>query len=149
MFNGIEVDMLSLGDADSIIVTKYENGAPHRILIDGGKASDAEVVVDFMLKRKVTEFWAAICTHAHNDHARGLIKIVQDNRIKIHTATLNDIRHHISADALRRASASDDGVKEVLETTEELCAAFAARSIPIFRGLAGDLVAKWPNRRVS
>jgi hypothetical protein len=62
MFNGIEVDMLSLGDADSIIVTKYENGTPHRILIDGGRASDAEVVLDFMLKRKVTEFWAVICS---------------------------------------------------------------------------------------
>lgn len=142
VFNGIEIDMLSLGDADCLIVTKYENGTPHRILIDGGSGKSADVVIDFMLRRKVTELWAAICTHAHKDHARGLVKIVQDNRIKIHTATFNDIRHYISADALRRAS--DDGVKEVLETTKELSAAFTARNIPIYRGLAGDQIAKWP-----
>lgn len=148
MFNGIEIDMLSLGDADSLIVTKYQNGTPHRILIDGGKASDAEVVLDFMLKRKATDFWAAICTHAHNDHASGLIKIVQDPRITIQTATFNDIRHHIRADALRRASASDEGVREVLETTKELSAAFAARNIRTYRGLAGDQIANWPKMTV-
>jgi beta-lactamase superfamily II metal-dependent hydrolase len=142
VFNGIEIDMLSIGDADCLIVTKYENGMPHRVLIDGGSGKSADVAIDFMLRRKVTEFWAAICTHAHKDHARGLVKIVQDNRIKIHTATFNDIRHYISADALRRAS--DDGVKEVLETTKELSAAFTARNIPIYRGLAGYQIAKWP-----
>ena len=36
MLNGIEIDMLSLGDADCIVVTKYENSVPYRIIIDGG-----------------------------------------------------------------------------------------------------------------
>jgi beta-lactamase superfamily II metal-dependent hydrolase len=148
VFNGIEVDMLSLGDADSIIVTKYENGFPHRILIDGGSGKSAEVVVDFMLRRKVTEFFALICTHAHKDHAKGLIKIVQDKRIKFQTATFNDIRHHIATEALRRASASNDGVGEVVETTKELSAALSARNIPIYSGIAGNGVAKWPKMTV-
>jgi beta-lactamase superfamily II metal-dependent hydrolase len=146
--NGIEVDMLSLGDADSIIVTKYESGNPHRILIDGGSAKSADVVIDFMLRGKVTEFFAVICTHAHNDHARGLIKIVQDKRIKFQTATFNDIRHYVGADALRRASASNEGVREVVETTKELSAALNARQIPIYSGLAGKGVAKWPKMTV-
>ena len=101
-----------------------------------------------MRKRNATEFWAAICTHTHNDHARGLIKIVQDKQITIHNGYMNDIRYYIGADALRRASASDDGVKEVVETTKELDAAFAARNIPVYRGLAGDYVATWPNTTV-
>jgi len=142
VFNGIEIDMLSIGDADCLIVTKYENGTPHRILIDGGSGKSADVALDFMLKRNVTEFWAAFCTHAHNDHAKGLMKIVQDKRIKIHNAIFNDIRYYVSADALRRAS--DDGVKEVLETTKERSAVLTARNIPIYRGLAGDQIAKWP-----
>lgn len=146
--NGIEVDMLSLGDADSIIVTKYENGNPHRILIDGGSGKSAEIVIDFMLRRKLTEFCAAICTHAHNDHASGLVKIVQDKRIEIRNAIVNDLRYHIQPDALRRASAASDGVKEVVDTTKELSAAFTERNIPIYRGLAGDHIAKWPNMRV-
>jgi beta-lactamase superfamily II metal-dependent hydrolase len=148
MFNGVEIDMLSLGDADCIIVTKYENSFPHRILIDGGSGDSAEVILEFMSKRNCMEFWAAICTHAHNDHASGLIKIVQDKRIKIHNGLMNDIRNHIGADALRRASASDDGVKEVVETTKELSAAFAARHVPVYERFAGDYVATWPNTTV-
>lgn len=148
IFNGIEIDMLSLGDADCLIVTKYENSFPHRILIDGGSANSAEVIIDFMLRRKATEFWAAICTHAHNDHASGLIKIVQDKRIKIQTARMNDIRNHVSADALRRAAASDDGVNEVLEKTKELAAAFASRAVKVYRGFAGDYVGDWPKMTV-
>jgi|HubBroStandDraft_4_1064222.scaffolds.fasta_scaffold385415_2 hypothetical protein len=55
---------------------------------------------------------------------------------------------YIGADALRRAAGSDDGVNEVVETTKELSAAFSSRNIPIYRGLAGDYVADWPNTRV-
>ena len=123
--NGIEIDMLSLGDADCIVVTKYEHGNPHRILIDGGSGSSAAVILDFLFERGWTDFWAAVCTHPHNDHASGLIKIIQNARIKIQTAFMHDIRNHMSADALRRAATADDGVKEVLETTKELAAAFA------------------------
>lgn len=147
MYSGIEVDMLSLGDADSIIVTQYVSGIPHRILIDGGQESSAEVVLDFMRNRDATDFDSAVCTHAHKDHARGLIKIVQDKRITIHTAHLNDIRYYITPDKLRRASGSD-GVKEVVETTKELSAALAARNVPIYRGLAGDHVQTWPKATV-
>lgn len=147
-FNGIEVDMLSLGDADSLIVTKYENGFPHRVLIDGGSGKSADIVIEFMLKRKVTDFWAAICTHAHNDHASGLIKIARDKRITIRNAIVNDLRYYSQPDALRRASAASDGVREVVETTKELSAAFTARNIPIYRGLAGDEIAAFPKMRV-
>lgn len=60
------------------------------------------------------------------------------------TATFNDIRHHVGADALRRASASSDGVREVVETSKELTGALTARNIPIYSGIAGNGVSKWP-----
>ncbi len=147
LLNGIEVDMLSLGDADCIVVTKYENSVPHRIIIDGGRGSSADVILDFLFERGWTDFWAAICTHPHNDHAAGLIKIVQNPRIKIQTAFMHDIRKHIAPDALRRAAAADDGVNEVVETTKELAAAFAGHGHLIQQPLepfTGRYIADWP-----
>jgi hypothetical protein len=147
MFTGIEVDMLSLGDADCIIVTKYENSVPHRIIIDGGSGSSAEVILEFLFTRGMTDFWAAICTHPHNDHAAGLIKIAKNPRIRIQTAFMHDIRKHIAPDVLRRAAAADDGVNEVVETTKELAAVFAEHTHlcqqPI-EPFAGRYIADWP-----
>ena len=147
MLTGIEVDMLSLGDADCIVVTKYENSVPHRIIVDGGSGSSAEEILEFLFKHGMTDFWAAICTHPHNDHAAGLIKIVKNPRIRIQTAFMHDIRKHIAPDVLRRAAAADDGVNEVVETTKELAAAFAAhtylRQQPI-EPFAGRYIADWP-----
>lgn len=34
--NGIEIDMLSLGDADSLLITLWENGRSTYTLIDSG-----------------------------------------------------------------------------------------------------------------
>ena len=147
MLNGIEVDMLSLGDADCIVVTKYENSVPHRIIIDGGSGSSAEVILEFLFERDWTEFWAAVCTHPHNDHAAGLIKIVKNPRIKIQTAFMHDIRKHVAPDALRRAAAADDGVNEVVETTKDLAAAFAGHRHLLQQPLepfAGMYIADWP-----
>jgi len=42
---------------------------------------------------------------------------------------MHDITKHVSADTLRRASAVDDGVKQVVETTKELAAAFVSRNV--------------------
>ncbi len=101
-----------------------------------------------MRSRNCTEFWAAVCTHPHNDHARGLIKVVQSNDIKIQNGFMNDIRRHIGAEALRRASGAEDGVKEMVETTKELAAAFAGRGTPVYERFAGDYIADWPQTNV-
>src|SRR2546427_11384575 len=83
MFDGIEIDMLSLGDADCIVVTQWANGFPHRVLIDGGGGTDVPIVREFLRRRNFTSFWAVVCTHLHRDHARGLIKLVEDKSITI------------------------------------------------------------------
>jgi glyoxylase-like metal-dependent hydrolase (beta-lactamase superfamily II) len=145
MFNGIEVDVLSLGDADCIAVTQWHDSFPHRILIDGGSGANAELVTDFLRSRDYTDLWAVLCTHPHNDHARGLIKVVQDKSITFRHAWMHDIRRHVSPDALRRAAAADSGVKEVVETTKELASVFASRSLTPQEPFAGTVIAGWPN----
>jgi hypothetical protein len=56
-FNGIEIDMLSLGDADSILVTAWAGSNIWRVLIDGGCASDAKIVREFLQSRNATSLY--------------------------------------------------------------------------------------------
>jgi beta-lactamase superfamily II metal-dependent hydrolase len=148
LFDGIEVDVLSVGDADCIIVTQWNNGFPHRVLIDGGSGAGAAVILDFLLSRGYTHFGAVLCTHLHNDHARGLIRLVKDSRITFSNGWMHDIHKHVSPESLRRASSADDGVKEVVEATKELAGAFVSRGISPKEPFAGMSVAGWPNMRV-
>jgi beta-lactamase superfamily II metal-dependent hydrolase len=147
-FDGVEVDVISIGDADCIVVTQWNNSLPHRILIDGGCAGDAQVVKEFLLSRGYTYFWAVVCTHLHNDHASGLIKILQDKTFTFSNGWMHNINKHLSAETLRRASSAVDGVKEVVETTKELAAAFASRNITPIEPFAGMTIATWPEMTV-
>jgi len=148
MFDGIEVDVLSLGDADCVIVTKWYEGSPIRILIDGGCGKDAGVILDFLRSRGYTYFWAILCSHLHNDHASGLIELVRSSAIAFSNGWMHDIAKHVSAETLRRASAADDGVKQVVETTKELAAAFASRGITPLEPFAGMSISAIHNMTV-
>jgi len=100
------------------------------------------------MSRNYTEFWAAICTHAHNDHASGLAVILRHPRITFHQGWMHDIRNHVDSDTLRRAASADSGVSEVVETTKELAAAFASRGINPSEPFAGQCIAGWPEMSV-
>ncbi len=125
--------MLCLGDADSILVTGWYGTSAWRVLIDGGRASDAKAVRDFLRSQNITSPYAVLSAHLHNDHARGFIELVKDKTLSITFGWMHDMRRHVSADALRRASSGNsseaEGVKEALETTRELASAFASRNI--------------------
>jgi len=151
-FDGIEIDMLSLGDADSILVTAWAGTNVWRVLIDGGCASDAKAVRDFLQSRNAISLFAVVCTHMHSDHARGLIELLKDRSITILTGWMHDMRNHASADALRRATSGNssqaDGVKEALETTKELASAFASRYIAPSEPFAGNIISHLPGLSV-
>ena len=146
---GFEVDMVSLGDADCLVVTAWGPFGPSRVLIDGGSSSNAPQVKYFLLAREYTSFAAAVCTHPHEDHAGGLIEVVKDPRFGFATAWMHDIRKHVSSDALRRASSGSSsqaqGVKEVVETTKELFSAFGGRNLYPMEPFAGTTVSIFPN----
>ena len=111
-FNGREIDMLSLGDADSIPVTGWYGTSAWRVLIDGGRASDTKAVRDFLRSQNITSLYAVVSTHLHNDHARGLIKLVKDKTLSITFGWMHNMRRHVSADALRRASSGNSSQAE-------------------------------------
>jgi beta-lactamase superfamily II metal-dependent hydrolase len=149
MFDGLEIDVLSVGDADCIVVTQWTPFGPQRILIDGGTGDDAEQILDFFRRRNFANFWAVICSHHHNDHARGLIKLIQDRSLTYHNGWMHDIRKHLSPETLRRASAGNssqaDNVREVIETTKELTSAFTGRYLTPQEPFAGTTIAGYPS----
>jgi beta-lactamase superfamily II metal-dependent hydrolase len=148
IYDGIEIDMLSLGDADCIIVTRWFNSQPHRVLIDGGSGGSYEDVAEFLISHGYDLFWAVVCSHCHADHASGLVKLVKDPRFTFLNAWMHDLRNHIGADALQRASRADDGVGQVVETTAALMRAFASRLITIRAPFAGARIAWSPDLTV-
>ena len=145
MYDGIEVDVLNIGDADCIIVTQWSSGFPHRVMIDGGCASDAEKVLNFLVQRNYTVLWAVVCSHLHNDHASGLIKVVEHRRITICHGYMHDIRKHVQPEILRRAMSSDTGVDQVVKATEKLANAFATRGITPLEPFVGQRIAYCPD----
>ena len=148
MYNGLEIDVVDLGDADCSIVTQWNNGYPYRVLIDGGCGKDAETVIAFLRSRGYTTLWAAVCTHKHNDHASGLIKVVQSPYIAISNGWMHDMRKHFAPDALRRLCASDESVRTAVETTKTLAEAFTKRGIEIHEPFAGARIAGYPSMTV-
>jgi beta-lactamase superfamily II metal-dependent hydrolase len=141
MFDGLEIDVLSLGDADSILVSAWDGTTVTRTLIDGGRQSDYAQVKAFLEGRQIAQLDHVLCSHLHNDHAAGLIKLVADKSIHIVYGWMHNIRNHVEAGRLRRAVAASsngtDNVGQVLENTDTLHAAFINRGVTPIEPFAG------------
>ena len=83
IYNGIEIDMMSLGDADSCLFTQWIDGKYVRILIDGGNKGSATTVRRFLKDHGVTYLHHVVCTHPHDDHAGGLAALLADATLNI------------------------------------------------------------------
>jgi beta-lactamase superfamily II metal-dependent hydrolase len=149
-YSGVEIDMVSVGDADCIVVTEWVASFQYSVLIDGGSGADADRVKEFLLGRGYTHFDSVVCTHPHEDHAGGLIKIVQDTRFTFNHAWMHDITYNVAANDLKRASSGNsseaEGVKQVIETTNELSSAFYSRNVSPRGPFAGSVISSfWPH----
>ena len=137
MYNGIEVDMLNLGNADAILVTRWELGTPTRILIDGGDACDGPTVRGFLKCRGITYLDHIVCSHPHNDHAAGLVEVVNDDTITIGQAWMHLPWQHVDfgklADALNRSQTTAKRVVQIVrasvQVSRDLLGAFAQRGL--------------------
>ncbi|MBK7381716.1 MAG: MBL fold metallo-hydrolase [Flavobacteriales bacterium] len=97
----MEIDMLNLGNADSILVTKWTGGQAVRVLVDGGNKGDAESVITFLKGLGITYLDHIVCSHPHDDHAGGLegiIKTIAFGRFWMHVPS-----RHIDMSQLRLA----------------------------------------------
>ncbi len=144
IFNGLEIDMLSLGNADSILVTRWQPGvAPVRILVDGGNDGSAETVLAFLARRGVSHIDHLVCSHLHDDHAAGLVSIAGQRWLTIGSAWVHQPRLHIDLARLAavgsRATVSRTAadINECLETTDRLVATLGARGVAAYEPFSG------------
>ncbi len=146
MFDGLEVDMLSLGNADCLIVSRWNGFNVTRVLIDGGNGDDARKVRAFLLRRGISHLDAVVGTHMHNDHVAGLINLVQDESISIGRAFVHIPQNHVQMARVERALRVTAGtteaecVEKTLQASQDLVAALSARSIPITEPFQGTIV---------
>jgi beta-lactamase superfamily II metal-dependent hydrolase len=128
----ISIDMLSVGNADAQIVWLKDHNKNHFvILIDGGKKSDGETVINHLEHHiKPHVGYAApdlvICTHHDQDHIGGLTAVVEKYRTAIGEVWINNPADHIShhsyqllKESFRRQSAQTQ-YKSILESIKNV-----------------------------
>lgn len=142
-YNGIEIDMLSLGDADSILVTKWTGEYSQRVLIDGGNVGSSEVVQNFLRAQGIWYIEDVVCSHPHDDHAAGLISLLRDSGIVVGTLWVHVPQNHINLLGFRlglyhlTSSSRVKAAVKGLETVDELLAVATAKNITVREPFAG------------
>lgn len=146
-YDGIEIDMLCIGDADSILVTRWVPGRrPMRVLIDGGTAESAETVLSFLANQAIGTIDHLVCTHPHDDHALGLVTIASQSWLGIGCAWMHRPQSHLDLGRLlsiRSLSSQNRIAREIqksLETVDELTGVLARRGVPMFEPFAGTQI---------
>jgi beta-lactamase superfamily II metal-dependent hydrolase len=149
----ISIDMLSLGNADSIIVwLKDHNKNSYVILIDGGNKSDGEKVIAHLDKYILpnvnkTAPDLIICTHHDKDHIGGLINVVEHYGNNIGQVWINNPAEHISSqsyqtlkESFRRNSASKQYqvILESLTNVDDFISIVDKKGIPRDHALFGQ-----------
>jgi beta-lactamase superfamily II metal-dependent hydrolase len=110
-YDGLEIDLLNLGDADSILVTNWFNSNPTRILIDGGNSSHSQQVLDFLRIRGASYLDHIVCSHPHDDHAKGLIGIVSSRQIHFGEVWFHRPQTHTNFQTLQSALTNTTATK--------------------------------------
>lgn len=137
MYNGLEIDMLSLGDADCVLVSFWSGYSVHRVLIDGGNKGDAPTVRAFLRDLKIETIDDVLSTHLHDDHSGGLIELLSDETLKFGKLWCHVPHWHVdSMDkvwvALKAAEPSDEAtaIRKSLQTVADIYNTAKKRGIP-------------------
>lgn len=146
MYNGIEVDMLSVGDADCLLISRWNGFVVTRILVDGGNAGDFGTLRAFLRQRDISYLDAIVCTHMHNDHAAGLVELVRDQSVGIGVAYMHVPQNHLRMALVEKAlkiaagASQADCVEKTLKTADDLLGALRTRKIPVVEPFQGTIV---------
>jgi beta-lactamase superfamily II metal-dependent hydrolase len=141
-YNGFEIFYQNLGNADSIFVRYWDNGNPTNILIDGGRKTHVEQIEEFLDERSKdtpecsSTIHHLVCSHSDDDHAGGLVPLVENKKFPIGKAWVHDLRGTNFLPSSYRESLrswGDNKLLEKIETSEQtrlsLLTALEARGI--------------------
>jgi beta-lactamase superfamily II metal-dependent hydrolase len=139
IYDGLEIDMISLGKADSILVTKRDwwQSTTTRVLIDGGNKGSAHTVRAFLRSRDVTYVDHVVCSHPHDDHAAGLVELVKDPMLEFGKAWMHMPWLHVDTEGVKRELSKAalrtraNMIKKSLQTAEDLHSALQSRDVPV------------------
>lgn len=150
----ISIDMLSVGNADAVIVwLKDDNNANYVLLIDGGNKNDGEKVINhlekYILGPKASGKNAPdliVSTHHDKDHIGGLIEVVKHYGSSIGEVWVNNPADHINSamynqikESFRRRSNQKQFqvILESLTNLDDFISTVDNYNIPRFDALSG------------
>jgi len=145
-WDGLEIDMLSLGNADSILITKWTNGDAERVLVDGGRPEDAQTVKSFLDSQQVSRVDHLVCSHPDSDHVGGLVELVRGNSVCIgkgwvHQPDLHPGGKHL-AELLRGQKLSETvgHLQKTFAQQDELVRTLRDKGVPVEEPFAGKRI---------
>ncbi len=142
-YNGFEIAMLSLGGADSLLITRWANSVPTRVLLDGGKKGHAPKIKAFLAARGATRIDHVVCTHHDGDHAGGLVELIKDEGLQFGKAWAHVPGRHVDRSEVEAALSRSVGSRKAqvvegsLRTSDALLSAIRGRGVALeepFRG---------------
>lgn len=86
----LEIDMLSVGNADAIIIRTSDGPRERVVLIDAGRSGDSEAVINHIEKWTTRKDMIdlLISTHPHDDHIGGLLEVL--DKMKVQEVLIHD-----------------------------------------------------------
>lgn len=103
ILDGLEVDMLSLGDADAILVSRWRGSHAERVLIDAGSSSTAASLRPFLATYGISYLDHVVVTHPHDDHAAGVIELLREPTVGVGRLWFHSPFLHVNVAAMAAA----------------------------------------------
>ncbi len=150
MYNGVEIDMLSLGNADCILVSFWNGFSVHRVLVDGGSKGDAPIVRGFLRSLGIATIDDVLSTHLHDDHSGGLMELLADQTLTFGKLWCHVPHWHVESmdkvwAALRAAGSTSDeaaNIRSSIETVASLYKTAKERGIAHEEPFKGRLLGR-------
>ena len=133
----LELEMLPADEGDCLLLTCHGATGPHYVLVDGGTARTAPLILARLCELGVKRLELLVVSHIDADHIAGMVRLVRDSQftMEIGDAWFNG-HHHLPQPAGLKGAA--DGVR----LTDLLTGKVGGRALPWNAAFAGAAVVR-------